>query len=141
MSQGDEFFCSFFSKSVYVEPRVTIFFFYDNVVFASFLVNTDSETAVVNVTYATREEAKTWVDLGLFLFKCFRTVVFEFYRVLYLYICFFLKKKSRSLTRQWNSRAFILRCLLLVVQRLYAEKCWAMASELRWELCLDSDQE
>ena len=35
------------------------FFFCDNVVFASFLVNTDTETAVVNVTYATREEAKT----------------------------------------------------------------------------------
>lgn len=87
-----------FSLSLFtLSQRVTIFFFYDNVVFASFLVNTDSETAVVNVTYATREEAKTWVDLGLFLFKCFRTVVFEFYRVLYLYICFCLKKKNADL--------------------------------------------
>lgn len=49
-----------FSLSLFtLSQRVTIFFFYDNVVFASFLVNTDSETAVVNVTYATREEAKT----------------------------------------------------------------------------------
>uniref|UniRef100_A0A3Q1LYK1 Insulin-like growth factor 2 mRNA-binding protein 2 n=1 Tax=Bos taurus TaxID=9913 RepID=A0A3Q1LYK1_BOVIN len=31
-------------------------------VFASFLVNTDTETAVVNVTYATREEAKTAIE-------------------------------------------------------------------------------
>ena len=53
-------FCAFFSKSIYTEPKgYSFFFFYDNVVFASFLVNTDTETAVVNVTYATREEAKT----------------------------------------------------------------------------------
>ncbi|XP_059019199.1 insulin-like growth factor 2 mRNA-binding protein 2 isoform X5 [Mustela lutreola] len=31
-------------------------------VFASFLVNTDTETAVVNVTYATREEAKIAIE-------------------------------------------------------------------------------
>lgn len=53
-------FCAFFSKSIYIEPEgYNFFFFCDNVVFASFLVNTDTETAVVNVTYATREEAKT----------------------------------------------------------------------------------
>ena len=48
------------NKFIYISQRVAaFFFFYDNVVFASFLVNTDTETAVVNVTYATREEAKT----------------------------------------------------------------------------------
>uniref|UniRef100_A0A2I3S0A2 Insulin like growth factor 2 mRNA binding protein 2 n=1 Tax=Pan troglodytes TaxID=9598 RepID=A0A2I3S0A2_PANTR len=41
-----------------LDPEGDSTFSYDSVVFASSLVNTDTETAVVNVTYATREEAK-----------------------------------------------------------------------------------
>lgn len=59
-SLNNEIFVRFSLGLFTVSQRATaFFFFYDNVVFASFLVNTDTETAVVNVTYATREEAKT----------------------------------------------------------------------------------
>lgn len=52
------FLCIFSTFSLFALSQSDCFSFYDSIVFASFLVNTDTETAVVNVTYATREEAK-----------------------------------------------------------------------------------